>query len=101
MLKLARILSLLFICSTYFSNILLAQKNISGTITDSKTNLPLIGVTIVYQEGQKIISGTNTDRIGTYSITAGENGSLIFSYVGYKPNTVVVKNISSGQFDLK
>ncbi|MFU8860468.1 MAG: SusC/RagA family TonB-linked outer membrane protein [Cyclonatronaceae bacterium] len=54
---------------------------VSGTVVDSQTGEPLIGVNIVLQ-GTSF--GTTTDVDGQYSLTVqGLEGNLIFSYIGY------------------
>ncbi|RZK32657.1 MAG: SusC/RagA family TonB-linked outer membrane protein [Hymenobacter sp.] len=64
---------------------------ISGKIT-SATNEALIGVSIVVSgTGQ----GTVSDVDGNYALTAPDNATLVFSYVGYVSQTVAVKGRSS------
>ena len=64
---------------------------ISGKIT-SATNEALIGVSIVVSgTGQ----GTVSDVDGNYALTAPDDATLVFSYVGYVSQTVAVKGRSS------
>jgi len=64
------------------------QKTVSGTITDSQTNAPLVGVEIII-EGSTI--GVITDANGKYSIVVpGDNTVLVFSYIGYLTQHVAV-----------
>jgi iron complex outermembrane receptor protein len=65
-----------------------ANKIISGTVTDQATGLPLAGATIS-------IKGTNktviTDKSGKFTITVQDaTVNLIISYVGYNDQTIVV-----------
>ncbi|MGH1437619.1 MAG: SusC/RagA family TonB-linked outer membrane protein [Lewinella sp.] len=61
---------------------------VSGTIIDAETDLPLIGVTVL-EKGTS--SGTVTDFDGKYSISLTDQAAvLIFSYTGYKPQEVAV-----------
>ncbi len=62
-----------------------AQTRISGTVTDQQGE-PLIGATVSTAGG-----GAVTDLEGRYSITAQPKGSLTFSYVGYKTQTVKIE----------
>lgn len=58
---------------------LLAQKTLSGTVTD-QDGLPLVGVNIV-EKGTS--NGTTSDFDGNYTITVKDSAVLIFSYIGY------------------
>ena len=61
----------------------LAQRNISGTITDQETGDPLIGATILVK-GTTI--GTVSDLDGQYNINVPDGrNTLQFSYTGYAP----------------
>jgi len=59
---------------------------VSGFVKDRQTTEDMIGAT-VHSALSK--SGTSTNRYGFYSITlSGGNVRLIFSFVGYEPETV-------------
>lgn len=57
------------------------QLKVSGTVTDSDTGAPLVGVNIV-EKGTT--NGTQTNFDGKYAITVNNNAILVFSYVGYE-----------------
>lgn len=61
---------------------------VQGTVRDV-SNAALVGVSI---QVQGTSTGTITDLNGRYSIAVPANGSLVFSYVGYKPQTVNVNS---------
>ncbi len=61
------------------------EKSISGTI--SENGLPMPGVTVLVKETNK---GTQSDFDGKYSIVAKQGETLVFSYVGFKTQTIVV-----------
>lgn len=66
-------------------NLVLAQKIVTGIITDPDDN-PMIGVTV-----QSDGNGAISDLDGNYSIKVKDNKSVItFSFMGYKTETVVV-----------
>ena len=65
---------------------LLAQRTISGTVTD-ESNETLIGVNVLVVG---TANGTITDFEGKYSLDVPENASLQFSYTGYQEQTVAV-----------
>ncbi|MFY0672034.1 MAG: TonB-dependent receptor [Bacteroidia bacterium] len=65
-----------------------SQRTIEGTITDAKTNEPLIGANIYLPASEK---GTSTDINGTFSIESEENDDQIqFSYTGYETQTLAI-----------
>ena len=62
-------------------NVLLAQRSISGTVTDAETGEPLIGASVL---AQGTTTGTVTDFDGTYTLDVPEGASVLeFSYTGY------------------
>ena len=73
------------------------DKTISGKIVDD-TNSPLPGVSIVLKGSQR---GTVTDGNGLYKLEVPDNATLIFSYVGYLPQEVVVGNQTSINLTLR
>jgi len=63
---------------------------INGTVRDAENNEPLPGVNILIKGTTQ---GSVTDINGTYSITVpAENASLVFSFVGYEPQEIMVGN---------
>ena len=73
--------------------ILLSQaqsKQISGTVTGSDGK-PIAGVTVVV-EGTSV--GTTTNAAGAYSISAGKDAKLVFSFIGMENQTVPVSGKS-------
>jgi len=64
------------------------QNKITGKITDTKTNQPLIGVIIVY-EGTT--DGTVSDVNGNFSLNySATNNKLVVSYIGYETQIIVL-----------
>ncbi|MEL6987352.1 MAG: TonB-dependent receptor plug domain-containing protein, partial [Bacteroidota bacterium] len=68
------------------ANQLAAQSIYSGTVTDSETGDPLIGVTIAVEDAPS--RGTATDIDGKYSIQASEGEVLVFTYTGVETQRV-------------
>lgn len=69
-------------------NVLLAERTITGTITDSSDGTPLIGA-------QVVLKGTNrgqiTDVNGFYKLQVPNKGSILcFSYLGYTSREIVL-----------
>lgn len=81
------ILMILFLVSygyTYSQEI-----TVSGMVTD-ENNQPLPGVSVIIKNASK---GTTTDFDGNFSIVVNSNQDvLVFSYVGYKNQEVLVSN---------
>jgi TonB-linked SusC/RagA family outer membrane protein len=63
---------------------------ITGKVQD-ETGLALPGVSIIIKGTS---TGTTTDLGGKYSIAAGENAVLVFSYVGFSSQEIAVSNRS-------
>ena len=61
-------------------------QRVTGTVTD-ETGTPVIGAAVVVEGTSR---GTTTDVAGKYEILASANGNLVFSYLGYKSQTVAV-----------
>lgn len=56
-----------------------AQHTVDGRVVDA-ANTPLVGVTVLVKGTQ---TGTATNTNGSFSITASEDQTLVFSYLGY------------------
>lgn len=79
------LLALFAFCSM---QIVLAQKVITGTVTDAKDGTTLPGVNVVVKG---TVTGTMTDLNGTYSLKLPANAqSLMFSFVGYQSQEIVI-----------
>ncbi|MDD2437344.1 MAG: TonB-dependent receptor [Massilibacteroides sp.] len=79
----------LLICfaSTTFAQV---ETQINGTITDAKSNEPLIGVSII-QKGTT--NGTVTDFEGNFILSNVPRGATLqISYVGYEPIEIDITN---------
>ncbi|UJH89802.1 carboxypeptidase-like regulatory domain-containing protein [Antarcticibacterium sp. 1MA-6-2] len=87
--KLSGILTLLMVLVVQLT--FAQQKTITGTVTDQQ-GLPLPGVNVIVQGTS---NGTQTDFDGNYSISVVEGRTLVFSYVGYATNNVVVRNVTT------
>ncbi|NBS18374.1 MAG: hypothetical protein EBS74_01115 [Flavobacteriia bacterium] len=67
---------------TFFSLILSAQEQLTGTVYQSGTEMPLLGVNII-KKGTK--EGITTDFDGNFSLNQVDEGDIIiFSYLGFK-----------------
>ena len=67
-----------------------ADITVKGVVMDTN-NQPVPGVTIIVQGTTR---GTVSDTNGAYTIIAPENGTLVFSFIGLKTETVVIGNRS-------
>ncbi len=63
------------------------DKTVTGKVTYDQTGEPLIGVSVTVKNS---ISGTQTDMEGNYSIIAPEDGTLIFTYVGFTTREIPI-----------
>lgn len=65
----------------------IAQNVVSGSVKDAATGEPLVGVGVIVSTG----GGTTTDLDGNYSVAAGTDARLTFSFLGY---TDVVESVN-------
>ncbi len=84
------VLFVLFLIGTC-TNVLLAQKKVSGVVMEKGVNLPLIGCNVL-EKGTT--NGTVTDLNGNYTLEVGEKATLEFSYIGMLTKEEVVGNRS-------
>ncbi|MFC2127130.1 SusC/RagA family TonB-linked outer membrane protein [Bacteroidota bacterium] len=71
----------------------MAQNSVTGTVLD-KNGQPIPGVNILEKN---TLNGTASDFDGNYTISVNSNATLIYSYIGYKNQEIVVggkQNIS-------
>ncbi len=74
----------LFMCSA----MVLAQTNVSGTVSSAEDNMPLPGVSIIIKG---TTTGVTTDFDGNYTIsTPNANSVLMFSYIGFETQEISV-----------
>lgn len=66
------------------------EKTITGTITEN--GMPLPGVSVAVKGTTR---GTQTDFDGKYSIKAAQGESLVFSFIGFATQTIVVGGSNS------
>ncbi len=62
------------------------SQEVSGTVTDDASQ-PLPGVSVIVKGSS---TGTTTDFDGNYSISANNGDTLVFSYVGFETQEIVV-----------
>ncbi len=70
---------------------LMAQQTetVTGTVRSSQDNKTLPGVNVILKG---TLTGTVTDMNGNYQITVPANGTLVFSFIGFKKAEVPVNN---------
>lgn len=85
-MKTINLILLLLVASLTFG-----QQNVTGTVTDT-SGVPIPGVNIT-EKGTN--NGTTTDFNGIYSINVNGDATLIFSYVGYNTEAIIVNNQTS------
>ncbi|WP_210464361.1 SusC/RagA family TonB-linked outer membrane protein [Rufibacter roseolus] len=74
------------------------DRSVSGTVTSAEDGSPLVGVSVSLKGGT---AGAMTDVNGKYQISVPGNAVLIFSYIGYTPQEVLVSNQSQLNVRLK
>lgn len=81
-----RVLFLVALCCASFT-VLFAQQKIGGVVRSAEDSAPMPFVTVVVKGTQL---GVNTDANGKYTIAAQSGQTLVFSFVGYKSQEVMV-----------
>lgn len=80
--------------------VVLAQTNISGTVSDGASGDPLAGVNIVVK-GRVV--GTITDTNGSFNLNVNASPplTLVFTFVGYRSQEVSITNPTTSGLDVK
>ena len=87
-----RIGILLLVFSSMSFTLFAQQRTIMGTIVDSETMLPLVGVSIM---GDSTNNGCTTDIDGKFSMkTTNEVKCLVLSYIGYEKKKIVTSVVN-------
>jgi TonB-dependent starch-binding outer membrane protein SusC len=68
------------------------ERRVTGRVTASDDGGPLPGVNI---QEKGTTNGTVSDAQGNFSISVGANATLVFSFIGYTPQEIVVGNQSN------
>ncbi|HED38035.1 MAG TPA: SusC/RagA family TonB-linked outer membrane protein, partial [Ignavibacteria bacterium] len=91
MKKHVQVFSVLFLFLIFTSAFQAFGQNIqiSGKVTDVSTGQSLPGVSILVKN---TTAGTTTDLNGRYSLQAKVGSKLVFSFIGYQTQTIVVDN---------
>nr|WP_321353578.1 TonB-dependent receptor [uncultured Draconibacterium sp.] len=63
------------------------KKTVSGTVVDAEDNVPVIGATVSVQG---TTNGTVTNIDGEFSLSVNPTDVLVFSFIGYKTQTIPV-----------
>ena len=81
----------LFLALVFSPFAVLAQSlTVTGKVVSSDDGYGLPGVTI---QVKGTSAGTVTDMDGNYKLAADNNGTLVFSFVGYKTKEVAIKGV--------
>ncbi len=96
MRKLYRLFSMA--CIFISLHTLAQERTIIGVITSDDDKSPLQGVTVTNTKTNK---STSTASNGSFSIKAGNGETILFTFVGYSPQRIVVGNNSSYNVSLK
>ena len=84
------------ICMLLVQGMAMANTRISGVVVDDVDASPLIGATVVLEDGNaRQVMGVTTDSNGRFELKEVPKGSYILqcSYVGYEPFTMALKQL--------
>ena len=87
---------ILTICMLLVQGMAMANTRISGVVVDDGDASPLIGATVVLEDGNaRRVMGVTTDTNGRFELKEVPKGSYILqcSYVGYEPFTMALKQV--------
>lgn len=85
----------LFLCATTAWG---QSKSISGTVVSATDGEAIIGASVIVKG---TTNGTITDLDGNFKLSANSNETLVFSFVGYVPQEIVVGGNSTFNVSLK
>lgn len=89
---------LIFFASCFFSLQAYSQTVVSGRIQDSRTSEPLPGVNVIVKGSGSI--GTVSDLNGNYRLEIPDGSVLVFSFIGYQNQEILVGNQSVIHVDM-
>ncbi len=77
----------------------MAQTSLQGSVTDADSGEPILFGTVALYRGGVLITGTQTDFDGYYSVTELDPGTydVVFSYTGYQEVKITGVIISAGK----
>ncbi|HYG18627.1 MAG TPA: TonB-dependent receptor [Ohtaekwangia sp.] len=76
-----------------FAHAIAQETTVTGKVTSSEDGAPLPGVTVLLKGSS---SGTTTDAEGVYRLSVPDlNGTLVFSFIGYAPQEVLIGSRTS------
>ncbi|AWV98391.1 SusC/RagA family TonB-linked outer membrane protein [Arcticibacterium luteifluviistationis] len=65
------------------------DRKVSGTVSASEDGTPMVGVSVTVKGST---NGTITDINGKYNLNTPDNGTLVFSFIGYTTKEVAIGN---------
>jgi len=86
-------LVLILMGALLFAQLGIAQKVISGKVTEAADGYGIPGVNVV--ERNSTANGTLTDFDGKYSITVNEGATLVFSFLGMETQSIAVGSLTT------
>ncbi len=87
-MKMLQRLTMFMLALMLTTTAIVAQRTINGTVTDTETNEPLIGASVVVKG---TLLGVITDLAGKYKLEVPANAeTLVFSFVGYTSKEVAI-----------
>src|SRR5680860_1043191 len=99
-IKLYNISTVLYILAfLVLTPFIVSGQTLSGLVQDSLSGEPLVNANIWDAENKK---GTSTDEFGRFHLTINEDtSSLIVSYVGYIPDTLLVQELGGKELNIR
>ncbi|MEO6850786.1 MAG: carboxypeptidase-like regulatory domain-containing protein, partial [Mucilaginibacter sp.] len=87
--KLLILFSIIFLC---IQQLYAQNQKITGTVTAKEDGLPVPGVTVKIKG---TTAGVQTDQAGKYTLNAPADGTLVFSFIAYSTQEILVNGKST------
>lgn len=84
-----KVITALFLFLVLSTTSSFAQQSINGLVTDSSDGSPIPGVSVLIKGTTE---GTITDFDGKYSLSASKGQTLVFSFIGYTAQEIVLQD---------
>jgi TonB-linked SusC/RagA family outer membrane protein len=92
LINMKKLLLIWVLTMTVFSSLLAQTRQVTGKVTSSEDGSALPGVSVSLKGTSR---GTTTGADGSYKISVGDGAVLVYSFVGYKQQTISVASQSA------
>ncbi|MGO3807090.1 MAG: carboxypeptidase-like regulatory domain-containing protein, partial [Sphingobacterium sp.] len=80
-----KLLSFILLCALCIGTTFAQNRQVSGKVTSAADGTPITGGSVAILGTS---TGTQTDASGSYTIEVPEDGTIVFSYIGFQTQRV-------------